>query len=424
MERTCADARDDAGFNFSYLDAADTCREEAMWFNRVTFPQNGEQPTLEQRLLVYCVQDVCASDPEDRPEVARSYGDRDPDLDNKPSQCNGPLLCNVICSGHLIQDWGECVNRCEGHRSKLLHAVTHYCRAGICPSLLEETETIGLLQYRGNRSLDTDSRRSWSSRSRRSWSSRSRRSWSSRSRRSTIMSSRSRRSSFPVSSRSRRSTIWWSRSRRSGFHFSSRSRRSRSGGDDDDDGSRRRKGGDDDDGSRRRKGGGDDDDGSRRRKVGDDDDGSRRRKGGGDDDDGGRRRKGGDDDDDGSRRRKGGDDDDDRCVDQSSMCHKLCDGMQLEGEELKWCKHRCAAKFHNRLKPDLDHYCQVCRHYCEHPPATTTTTTTTTTLNPQCPFVTTTTSHPPYPTTTRHPKGDDDDGSRRRTGLTNLQRNP
>ena len=410
MERTCADARDDAGFNFSYLDAADTCREEAMWFNRVTYPQNGEQPTLEQRLLVYCVQDVCASDPEDRPEVARSYGDRDPDLDNKPSQCNGPLLCNVICSGHLIQDWGECVNRCEEHRSKLLHAVTHYCRAGICPSLLEETETIGLLQYRGNRSLDTDSRRSWSSRSRRSWSSRSRR--------STIMSSRSRRSSFPVSSRSRRSTIWWSRSRRSGFHFSSRSRRSRSGGDDDDDGSRRRKGGDDDDGSRRRKGGGDDDDGSRRRrKGGDDDDGSRRRKGGGDDDDGGRRRKGGDDDDDGSRRRKGGDDRDDRCVDQSSMCHKLCDGMQLEGEELKWCKHRCAAKFHNRLKPDLDHYCQVCRHYCEHPPATTTTTTTTTTtLNPQCPFVTTTTSHPPYPTTTTHPKGDDDDGSRRRTG--------
>ncbi|CAE7531284.1 unnamed protein product, partial [Symbiodinium pilosum] len=139
VERTCADARDDAGFNFSYLDAADTCREEAMWFNRVTYPQNGEQPTLEQRLLVYCVQDVCASDPEDRPEVARSYGDRDPDLDNKPSQCNGPLLCNVICSGHLIQDWGECVNRCEEHRSKLLHAVTHYCRAGICPSLLEET---------------------------------------------------------------------------------------------------------------------------------------------------------------------------------------------------------------------------------------------------------------------------------------------
>ena len=373
MERTCRDARDAAGFNFSYLDAADTCREEAMWFNRVTYPPNGVRPTLEQRLLVYCVQDVCASDPEDRPEVARSYGDRDPDLDNKPSQCNGPLLCNVICSGHLIQDWGECVNRCEGHRSKLLHAVTHYCRAGVCPSLLEETETIGLLQHRGNRSLDTDSRRSYSSRSRRSWS--------------------------------------------------SRSRRSRRGGGDDDDGGRRRKGGDDDDGSRRRKGGGDDDDGGRRRKGGDDDDGSRRRKGGGDDDDGGRRRKGGDDDDDGSRRRKGGGDDD-KCVDQNSMCHKLCDGMQLEGEELKWCKHRCAAKFDIRLKPDLDHYCQVCRNYCKHPPATTTTTTTTTTLNPQCPFVTTTTSHPPYPTTTRHPKGDDDDGSRRHQGLKGFHTNP
>ncbi|CAE7562052.1 unnamed protein product, partial [Symbiodinium pilosum] len=157
----CVDVRDDTGTgrfpdekNTCQLSAADDDKNfegegadrESMWFNRVTYPQNGEQPNAEQRLLLYCVQDVCATEPEDRPEIARSYGDRDPDLDNKPDQCNGPLLCNIVCSGRLIQDWGECVNRCEGHRSKLIHAVTHYCKAGICLSHLEETETIGLLQ--------------------------------------------------------------------------------------------------------------------------------------------------------------------------------------------------------------------------------------------------------------------------------------
>ena len=360
VEKTCLEARDEAGFNFSHLDAADLCRREAMWFQRVTYPRNTEQTTFEQRLLLYCAQDVCATDAEDRPEVARIYQDRDPDLNDKPNVCNGPLLCNVVCSSQLIENWGECLNRCEAHRSKLIHAVTRYCRNGICTSYLEETETVGLLQHRrSNRSEIMSSRRSWGSR----------RSWSSR--------------------RSRRS---WSR--------------------DDDDGSTRRRKGDDDDGSGSRRRKGDDDDGS----------GSRRRKGDDDDGSGSRRRKGDDDDGSGSRRRKGddiGDDDvpDDGCVDKQFMCNMLCSGMNLEGRELSWCKHRCASKFTSQLKPGLDHYCTECKHYCEHPPATTTTTTTTTTaINNECKFFTTsttsTTTHPPY--YPPYPKDDDKDGSRRR----------
>ena len=223
MEKTCLEARDEAGFNFSHLDAADLCRREAMWFQRVTYPRNTEQTTFEQRLLLYCAQDVCATDPEDRPEVARIYQDRDPDLNDKPNVCNGPLLCNVVCSSQLIENWGECLNRCEAHRSKLIHAVTRYCKAGICTAYLEETETIGLLQHRrSNRSEIMSSRRSWESRrsSRRSWS------------------------------------------------------RRRKGDDDDGSGSTRRRKGDDDDGSGNRRRKGDDDDGS----------GNRRRKGKGDDD--------------------------------------------------------------------------------------------------------------------------------------------
>ncbi|CAE7919894.1 unnamed protein product, partial [Symbiodinium sp. KB8] len=146
---TCADARDLNGFNFSYLDAADVCRTEAVWLENVTYPQNTEQPTFEQRLLVYCVQDVCATDSEDRKEVARSYGDRDPSFPpNKPNLCNGPLLCNLICTAGLIQDWTECMDICTGHRSMLIHATGHYCEAGLCPSLLQETEIMGLLQHR------------------------------------------------------------------------------------------------------------------------------------------------------------------------------------------------------------------------------------------------------------------------------------
>ncbi|CAE7613788.1 unnamed protein product [Symbiodinium natans] len=162
VERTCAEARDAAGFPFSYLDSADLCRREAMWLQRVIYPPNTAQATHEQRLLLYCVQDVCATDPEDRAEVARSYGDRDPNLNNKPIICNGPLLCNVICSTQLIQDWGDCVNRCEGHRSMLLPVVSRYCKKGLCPTLLEEVETVGLLQRRSNHShstLVTSSRR-------------------------------------------------------------------------------------------------------------------------------------------------------------------------------------------------------------------------------------------------------------------------
>ncbi|CAE7770358.1 unnamed protein product [Symbiodinium sp. KB8] len=280
VEKTCLEARDEAGFNFSHLDAADLCRREAMWFQRVTYPRNTEQTTFEQRLLLYCAQDVCATDAEDRPEVARIYQDRDPDLNDKPNVCNGPLLCNVVCSSQLIENWGECLNRCEAHRSKLIHAVTRYCKNGICTSYLEETETVGLLQHR-------------------------------RSNRSEIMSSR------------------------------------------------RRKGDD----------------------IGDDDV------------------------------------PDDGCVDKQFMCNMLCSGMNLEGRELSWCKHRCASKFTSQLKPGLDHYCTECKHYCEHPPATTTTTTTTTTaINNECKFFTTsttsTTTHPPY--YPPYPKDDDKDGSRRR----------
>ena len=115
-ELTCRDAVDLSGFNFSYLDAAEICRQEAVWLQMVTYPQNGEQTTFEQRLLVYCVQDVCATDPEDRMEVARSYGDRDPSFPpNKPNVCNGPLLCNLICTAGLIRDW-SCLSKIQHSR--------------------------------------------------------------------------------------------------------------------------------------------------------------------------------------------------------------------------------------------------------------------------------------------------------------------
>jgi len=436
VEKTCLEARDEAGFNFSHLDAADLCRREAMWFQRVTYPRNTEQTTFEQRLLLYCAQDVCATDPEDRPEVARIYQDRDPDLNDKPNVCNGPLLCNVVCSSQLIENWGECLNRCEAHRSKLIHAVTRYCKAGICTAYLEETETIGLLQHRrSNRSEIMSSRRSWESR--RS----SRRSWSRRRKGDDDGSTRRRKSDDDDGSGRRRKGD------------DDGSGRRRKGDDDDGSGSTRRRKGDDDDGSgstRRRKG--DDDDGSgNRRRKGDDDDGSgnRRRKGDDDDGSGNRRRKGDDDDGSGNRRRKGkgdddiGDDDvpDDGCVDKQFMCNMLCSGMKLEGRELSWCKHRCTSKFTSQIKPGLDHYCKECKNYCEHPPATTTTTTTTTTtaVNNECKHnkvyfttsTTSTTTHPPYPKDdddkddsrrrkddSRRRKGDDDDGSgtRRRKG--------
>ncbi|CAE7613802.1 unnamed protein product [Symbiodinium natans] len=86
---------------------------------------------------------------------------------------------------------------------------------------------------------------------------------------------------------------------------------------------------------------------------------------------------------------------------EATTCSKLCYALKLEGDELKWCKHRCTAKFGSQLKPGLDHYCKECKHFCEDPPATTTTTTTTTTEITECPFSTTT-------------KDDGDDGSRRR----------
>ncbi|CAE7400444.1 eif3a [Symbiodinium sp. CCMP2592] len=552
VAQTCADARDLNGFNFSYLDAADMCRTEAIWLDGVTYPQNTEQPTFEQRLLVYCVQDVCATDTEDRREVARSYGDRDPSFPpNKPNLCNGPLLCNLICTAGLIQDWTECMDVCTGHRSMLIHATGRYCKAGLCPSLLQETEIIGLLQHRlkQNSTLEitdeaeaeeTESRRSrrksWSTSSRRS--SRSRRSSSSRSRRS--VSSRSRRSTSrrvipkSPSSRSRRSTsrrvvigvrrrkdddagrrrilkdddiwvrrrivkdddkdsrrrilkdddkdsrrrivkdddIWvrrrivkdddkdsrrrivkdddkdsrrrilkdddiWVRrrivkdddkdsrrrivkdddkdSRRRIVKDDDKDSRRRIVKDDDKD-SRRRIVKDDDKDSRRRivK---DDDDGSRRRIVKDDDKDSRRRivK---DDDDGSRRRIVKDDDKDSRRRKKDDDDrddkddddDKDKCVDEDSLCKKICYGFKLEGKELYWCLHRCHAKFDMQLKPGMDSYCMECGKYCGHPDVTTSTTTTTTRTPSTeiCPFTTTTTTHPVYG------DDDDDDGSRRR----------
>ena len=485
---TCADARDLNGFNFSYLDAADVCRTEAVWLENVTYPQNTEQPTFEQRLLVYCVQDVCATDSEDRKEVARSYGDRDPSFPpNKPNLCNGPLLCNLICTAGLIQDWTECMDVCTGHRSMLIHATGHYCEAGLCPSLLQETEIMGLLQHRlkQNSSLeitdeDTESRRS--RRSRRSWS--SRRSSSSRRSRRSRRSSSSRRSVSSRSRRSRRSSssrrstsrrvvigvrrrkvfkdddIWvrrrivkdddkdsrrrivkdddiWVRrrivkdddkdSRRRIFKDDDIWVRRRIVKDDDKDSrrrivkdddkdSRRRIVKDDDDGSRRRivK---DDDKDSRRRIVKDDDKDSRRRKG--DDDDGSRRRIVKDDDKDSRRRKKDddsddSDDDDDKskCVDEDSLCKKICYGFNLEGKELYWCLHRCHAKFDMQLKPGMDGYCMECGKYWGHPEVTTSTTTTTTRppSTEICPFTTTT-------TTTTHPvygDDDDDDGSRRR----------
>ena len=83
--------------------------------------------------------------------MARSYQDREPDLNDKPIVCNGngPLLCDVACCSQLIENWSECLNRCEAHRSKLIHAhaLTRYWRACICISSLEETVTIGLLQH-------------------------------------------------------------------------------------------------------------------------------------------------------------------------------------------------------------------------------------------------------------------------------------
>ena len=56
--------------------------------------------------------------------MARSYQDREPDLNDKPIVCkgNGPLLCDVACCSQLIENWSECLNRCEAHRSKLIHA--------------------------------------------------------------------------------------------------------------------------------------------------------------------------------------------------------------------------------------------------------------------------------------------------------------
>ena len=453
MALTCADARDLNGFNFSYLDAADVCRTEAVWLENVTYPQNTEQPTFEQRLLVYCVQDVCATDSEDRKEVARSYGDRDPSFPpNKPNLCNGPLLCNLICTAGLIQDWTECMDICTGHRSMLIHATGHYCEAGLCPSLLQETEIMGLLQHRlkQNSSLeitdeDTESRRS--RRSRRSWS--SRRSSSSRRSRRSRRSSSSRRSVSSRSRRSRRSSssrrstsrrvvigvrrrkvfkdddIWVRRRIVKDDDKDSRRRivkdddiwvRRRIVKDDDKD-SRRRIVKDDDKDSRRRivK---DDDIWVRRRIVKDDDKDSRRRivK---DDDKDSRRRIVKDDDKDSRRRKKDddsddSDDDDDKskCVDEDSLCKKICYGFNLEGKELYWCLHRCHAKFDMQLKPGMDGYCMECGKYWGHPEVTTSTTTTTT-RNPSteiCPFTTTT-------TTTTHPvygDDDDDDGSRRR----------
>ncbi|CAE7258663.1 unnamed protein product [Symbiodinium sp. CCMP2456] len=377
---TCADARDLNGFNFSYLDAADICRTEAVWLEGVTYPQNTEQPTFEQRLLVYCVQDVCATDSEDRREVARSYGDRDPSFPpNKPNLCNGPLLCNLICTAGLIQDWTQCMDVCTGHRSMLIHATGHYCKAGLCPSLLQETEIMGLLQHRlkENSSLEITDENTESRRSRKSSFS-SRRSISSRSRRS----SSSRRS---ISSRSRRSSRRSSRSRRS------TSRRVVIG-------VRRRKVVKDDDIWVRRRIVKDDDKDSRRRIVKDDDKDSRRRIVKDDDKD--------DDSDD-------SDDDDDKgkCVDEDSLCKKICYGFKLEGKDLYWCLHRCHAKFDKQLKPGMDSYCMECGKYCGHPDVTTSTTTTTTRTPSTeiCPFTTTT-------TTTTHPVygDDDDDGSRRR----------
>eukprot|EP00439_Symbiodinium_sp_Y106_P066703 s733_g10.t3 len=115
-----------AGFNFSHLDVADLPPASTVF--RCT---------------------VSATDPEDRPEVARSYQDREPGLNDKPNVCNGPLLCDVACCSQLIENWSECLNRCEAQRSKLIHAhaLTRYWRACICISSLEETVTIGLLQH-------------------------------------------------------------------------------------------------------------------------------------------------------------------------------------------------------------------------------------------------------------------------------------